>query len=607
MFVAVLFGIVFAILAYAASRRDTTPIAVFLFTLLAVYNGLPVLKFGFFGIPALVLVNGIIGLAIEAIYEEQGGDGRFVFHGIITGIGVVFLIAIPLITTLPIFHAASYRGIIGPVRESVFSTDTSPLDPSQIRIIDEGLARRLGEKRLGENTALGSQVNLGKLSVQKVRGGLYWVGPLEHSGFFKWWGSSGTPGYIMVSATNEQDVRLVQEIDRKPIAILYNGGAWYGDLPQRYLYNNGYMTTGLTDFTFEIDDSEEGRPYLVVTKYRKRVGYSGDDATGVVVLDVQTGEIHEYGIDDAPDWIDRIQPEAFVLEQLNDWGEYVHGWLNPSDLDRLQITPGTSLVYGDDGNSYFYTGITSVGADESTVGFVLVNTRTKEVRFYKQTGATETAAMQSAQGSMQEKEYEATFPILYNVGGIPTYFTTLKDKAGLVKAYAFVSVENYQIVGYGDNVQSALQMFRRSVASRGNDIAPDGPVSWLELVGRVLRVSTEIKGGNTLYYFLIEGNEEKVFVGSSDISPEMPLSQPGDRIQVQFDDGGNAIVDMTRFDNLALEFQATPYQHLVEARGDTVRRTVRMRQNEQNADAAWDELTPAQKAELIRSAAAQRE
>jgi hypothetical protein len=57
-------------------------------------------------------------------------------------------------------------------------------------------------------------------------------------------------------------------------------------------------------------------------------------------------------------------------------GNYVHGYWNFSNANKLQITEGLTLVYGNDNKSYWYTGLTSVGKDESAVGFV--DTRTKE-------------------------------------------------------------------------------------------------------------------------------------------------------------------------------------------------------------------------------------
>jgi len=511
------------------------------------------------------------------------------------GIGLLWAAIIPLFTTWGIMHAEAYRNLIGEVQDGIFSTDTAPVDITQVRTVDQSLASRLADKRLGEDMALGSQVNVGTMRIQQVKGRLYWVGPLDHSGFFKWRSNSkGTPGYMMVSATNERDVKLVQAIDGEKIFLRYNAGNYWGDSLPRYLYNNGYMTKGLTDYTFEIDD--EGYPYWVITHYQKRVGFAGEDAVGVVAVNARNGEIKEYSIEDAPTWIDRIQPEDIITTQLNDWGKYVHGWPNWSGKDKLKTTKGMSLVYGGDGKSYWYTGITSVGADEGTVGFVLINTRTKEARMYRQAGATEVAAMGSAQGAVQEKGYNATFPVLYNISGVPTYFTTLKDDAGLVKLMSWVSVEDYNIVGIGKTTKEAIRNYRRSLMTKGNDIAPDGAVERLTASGKVLRIGKD----DSNYYFLIGGHEQKLFVGSVDLSPEIVVTMVGDEVKVQYDEGGNEIVDMANFDNTLINLQKTEDQKVVDERTEKVRKERRQERVDQNADSAWEDLTPEQKRALLK-------
>ena len=66
---------------------------------------------------------------------------------------------------------------------------------------------------------------------------------------------------------------------------------------------------------------------------------------------------------------------------------------------------------------------------------------------------------------MQEKGYRAGYPILYNIYGIPTYIAPLKDKEGLLKLIAFISVENYNIVGVGADVESAMRNYQQALAS----------------------------------------------------------------------------------------------------------------------------------------------
>mgnify|MGYP000473348581 FL=1 len=190
---------------------------------------------------------------------------------------------------------------------------------------------------------MGSQVELGHFCIQKIQNELYWVAPLLHSGFFKWINNSeGTAGYVMVSATNERDVKLVQQIDGKPLKIKYQPSAYFQSEIHRHAYLNGYSTIGLTDFTFEIND--EGKPFWVITTYDKTIGFSGNNATGVLVVDAQNGAIQEYSIANTPKWVDRIQPLDFIEDQLNDWGTLIHGYFNFSNEDKLQITEGMTLV-----------------------------------------------------------------------------------------------------------------------------------------------------------------------------------------------------------------------------------------------------------------------
>lgn len=466
---------------------------------------------------------------------------------------ILIVAAIPFVTSSPIFHAKSYRSLIGNVEESNFDKDVSPVSVKDIRIVDEEMAMKLGDKKLGEIPAVGSISKLGKFHIQNVNGELYWVAPLVHRDFIKWITNlDGTNGYVMVSASNPQDVRLVQELDGKPIKIVYQPDAYFLQDLHRHMYVNGIVNAGMTEFSLEVND--EGRPYWVTSLYEHKVGFSGSDAIGVAVVDAQTGEVSRYSIEDAPGWIDRIQPEQFVVDQINDWGLYVKGFLNSviSEEGVLVATEGTSLVYGDDGKSYWYTGITSSGGDESTIGFMLVDTRTKEAKLYKQPGATETAAMKSAEGKVQEKNYQATFPVMYNILGTPTYVSALKDKAGLVKMVAFVSVEDFAILGLGETKDEALINYREALSSDGNNISIENDTTKKDIEGVVKRISPDVKSGNTNYYLTIDSDNNKIFVATSKVSTELPLTVVGDKVKIAYQEGKSGVVDIIEFDNLNL-------------------------------------------------------
>lgn len=568
------------------------------------YLMLPTLAFGFSGAYIILLLCGVAILFISAkMHQVLLG----VFGGLFLAIGIIGTVIMPIPTTWAIFHADEYHELLGEFEPSTFSEDISPVDPSQIRIVDEEVAKRVGDKLLGSDPALGSRARIGEFRIQQVRGELFWVAPIEHDGFGKWWNHDSTPGYVMVSATNDRDVEYITQVDGRAINIRYQPSAYFGDNLRRHLRFNGYASTGITDFTFEIDD--EGNPFWVVTVYEKTIGYSGGEATGVLVVDPESGEFLEYDIDQAPAWIDRIQPESIVRDQINDWGSYGKGWLNSwwGKTGVLKATTGTSLVYGDDGNSYWYTGISSSGSDDSTVGFMLVNTRTKEVHWYQQTGATETAAQGSAEGEVQEKGYDASFPVLYNVVGIPTYVMALKDDAGLIKSIAMVSVEDFSVVGVGTTLQDTLRAYRSRLASRGNALSPDSTVEGFTITDTVARFASDVTGGQTYYYITLESVSDKMFITSSTVSPEVPITQVGDTVLISFSDGGSGVIDLDSFDNVGVQLTVTDDQLAVEARFDRAVQSQETDRDLQSAEQQFDELSEEDRLRLLELLESERE
>jgi hypothetical protein len=527
--------------------------------ILMFYFGLPTINYGFLGLPLILLVILVLlmikstAVSYSNNYQSVKVDKKpnKIFLYLIIGM-LCYIVVLPIVTSLPLFRSDSFQKLIGKVDNGTkISNHIAPISIDKIRVVDESLAHLLGEKILGSQPALGSQVELGEFCIQKVNDDLYWVAPLLHSGFFKWLNNKeGTAGYVTVSATNERDVKLVQNIDGKDIKIKYQQGAFFQSDIRRYLYFNGYATVGLTDFSFEIDD--KGNPFWIVTKYAKKIGFSGNDATGTIVLNAQTGEINEFSIPKTPLWVDRIQPIDFVEEQLNDWGEFVHGYWNFSNANKLQITEGLTLVYGQNHKSYWYTGLTSVGKDESAVGFVLVDTRTKETTFYKQGGATEFAAQSSAQGKVQEKGYNASLPIPYNINNIPTYVMTLKDNGGLVKMFAMVAISDYTIVGVGNTMRETLSSYKNVYNSADNKINSNSVSTKKALKSVITRIQNDVKNGNSFYYFKVK-DYPNIFVGSSQLSNELPVTIVGDSVNISFDLDLEAVIDVSSFENRSLK------------------------------------------------------
>ena len=193
-----------------------------------------------------------------------------------------------------------------------------------------------------------------------------------------------------------------------------------------------------------------------------------------------------------------------------------------------------------------YTGITSAGKDVSSVDLIMVNSRTKEAKWYKVSGADETGAKKSAEGQVQEKGYRSGYPVLYNIGGVPTYISPMKDKEGLLKAVAFVSVENYNLVGVGPDIESGLRTYQQVLASKGNQFIPSQEIKIIKLQGKVGRVSQIVKGGESYFYFMLEG-DNRIFIGNSNNSPKIPLAKVGDSVFLTANDTKETILNIIEF------------------------------------------------------------
>lgn len=508
------------------------------------------------------LFYGLLIIAIIAYFYE---DVRYIFQDIAKGhpisfpgtkikFAIITMVVIYFgyqISSLPIFWTQQYHDLIGNVETKEFVEEIPSVDLAKIPTVDENYARRLGEKKLGEDVGLGSQVYVGDYTLISMNDELFWVAPLEHIDMIKWFANrEGTPGYIMVSATDAQDVRLVQQdAEGNAINLKYLPSAFFNDDIKRKVYFEGNMFEGLTDFSFELDDS--GRPYWVVTTYTKKVGINGgSDATGVVVVDAQTGETHKYSTDEAPAWIDRIQPQSFVINQINDWGWYTNGFFNTLFAKKgiIQATQGSNYMYVD-GEWYFYTGMTSAGSDESTVGFMLSNTRTKETTFYKIAGATEVAAMRSAEGKVQQMSYSASFPLLLNIENEPTYFMTLKDNQGLVKQYAFVNVKDYSMVGTGETLSEARANYTKLMFGKG-DFSNLSSGERKSITGTVERFGMSQSDGNTYYTIILQDQTKLLLMAASTISAELSITREGDLVEIEYIDANNQTKTIVSFDNL---------------------------------------------------------
>lgn len=526
----------------------------------------------------------------------------------VSGIGIAILMILYIgggIAGSRMFNATTKQQQIGEVEEVEFNEMIKQIDTSQIPIVDEALAAKQADKKLGEDSALGSRVELGDAAIQEVNGEIMFVVPLEHTSFFKWNKNRTTPGYITVSASNPNKVNFVTELDGEKINIRYQESAFFSKDLKRHMRSEGFRNVGLTEYTFEIDDS--GRPYWVVTTFENRTIFGSEEATGVVIVDAQTGETNWYSIEDTPEWVDIIQPKSFVEDQIDNWGELIHGFWNTlfGNTEMTRKTDLTLTVYVN-GDCYYFTGMTSVGTDESCSGFIMVNTRNKHAQICHISGATENAAMKSAEGLVSDFGYKSTEPLPLNVNGIPTYVMGLKDEEGLLKAYAMVNVENYSIAAKGASLAEASRAYIQSVArnSTTHVVASDEAYGYT-YEGKVQRISNVVEDGSTYYYLVVEGEEEKIFTASYMVSEELAVTRDGDTVQITYVDDKNGTVDIITFDNVAF---ATPVSEAQEKRNELDEGTSAydaednqiIDVNPDVAEDTWDSLSDEEKAKMLQ-------
>lgn len=436
---------------------------------------------------------------------------------------IVLMMLIHLINS-PFFMAKKYANRIS-VSNGNFTEDIEEVDFNTLAIVDKNSSRKLGDRVMGGMGELVSQFEVSDLYTQiNYNDEIVRVTPLDYSNIIKYFTnrSDGIPGYVMVnSVTGEAKlVKLSRGMKYSPNALFFE------NVERKLRFRYPFEIFG--ELNFEIDN--EGIPYWIMST----VTYSGieqrEDINGVIILNAITGESKKYRVDEVPNWIDHVYSPNLIISQVDDWGHYVNGFWNTifGQKGMKETTDGYNYIAMND-DIYMYTGITSIVADESNLGFILTNLRTKETKFFDCPGAEEYSAMDSAKGQVQQMNYEASFPILINLSGRPTYVVSLKDDAELVKMYAFVDVADYQKVVVTDaagGIQNAAYNYinNNGIVRKGKD---------REIV--VKEIKTVTIDGNT-YYYIVDNNNEKYRVSIKVNSNVLPFIKQGDKITISYNE-----------------------------------------------------------------------
>ena len=460
-------------------------------------------------------------------------------------IGVLFLVIVVVvlvgqIVSLPIFRAGAYRDLLT-VEDGKFSEDISQISFDEIPTLDKDSANYLGDRQMGTLSDMVSQFEYSNDSTQiNYQGRPVRVAPIAYADLIKWFTnrSEGLPAYVIVDmVTQEANVVRLSE------GMKYSFSEPLNRNVMRHLRFT-YPTYMFDTPRFEIN--EEGTPYWIAPRVVRTIGlFGGTDITGAVLMNAITGECTYYDLADVPTWVDNVFNPDLIMEQYNYYGTLVNGFINSvfGQRDVTVVTQGYNYIALND-DVYMYTGVTSINSDQSNLGFLLSNQRTKETKFYSAPGATENAAQASAQGVVQDLGYIATFPLLLNIADQPTYFIPLKDAANLVKSYAMVNVARYDIVATGNSVTACEQEYIRLLADKGVTSQEELPQT--EVSGVIAEIRSAVMDGNTYYFLRLEG-DSVFYTLSAAQNPIAVILNVGDTVTIQHElrDGTSDILSGT--------------------------------------------------------------
>lgn len=523
LLVTLVFGAIYFYVELPALNFQSQDVYIFLFLLCAVYCVCAIITSGFQG---------------------DGAKGYFHFVKKQCTIPLSLVIAMIIVTAVGsltgwvVIRAKAYSELL-PIQTGNFTQEVDEISYDQIPMLDADSAVLLGNRKLGELADMVSQFEILDTYTQiNYQGRPVRVTSLAYGDIIKWFTNraNGLPAYLIIDmVTQEAEVVRLKEGMKYTVAEHFN----------RNLYRHlrfGYPTMMFDTPVFEID--EEGTPYWVCSRIVKTIGlFGGTDIKGAVLVNAITGESEYY--EEVPAWVDRVYNSDLIMQQYDFYGSYHNGFLN-SIFGQRDVTKSTDgynyIAIGDD--VYMYTGVTSVTSDESNIGFLLSNQRTKETHFYSVAGATENSARGSAQSKVQQMNYMATFPLLLNIADQPTYFMSLKGADGLVKMYAMVNVQQYQIVATGSTLAECEVNYRTALAGSGlikeneTDVVPSDQE---EITGAITEIRTAVMDGNSYYFLRLEGADTFYAVSAAE-NPLAVILNVGDRITITYTTGSEGSI-----------------------------------------------------------------
>ena len=537
----------------------------------AYYFMLPPLNFKstdtyiFFGVVAAIYIGLTFVTSNAQLHPEYMEYVKR--RSIVSVVVIALLVAIVGVGTVissVVLRAKSYSQIITVDESKNFSEEINEADFKSVPVLDNAAASVLANRTLGDLAAINkvSQFEVANTLTQiNYKGSPVKLATLSYGDVFKWFKNTkeGLPGYIIVNMVTQK-----AELVTLPEGgyMKYSPNEHFSKYLMRHV-RFAYPTYIFDTARFEID--EEGKPFWIVPVLDKTIGmFGGTDVKGLVIVDAVNGDMVEYTIDEARSskelqWIDGIYSANLLVEQYNYYGQYQKGFINSIlGQDGVRLTTEGSNFLAQNDDVYLYTGVTSAGNDQAIIGFVLINMRTKAADYYAVSGAKEYSAMASAQGEVQDYEYAATFPILLNIKGQPTYFMSLKDSGSIVKRFAMVNVQNYQVAVTGNTIAECTEAYAEKLkqnninikidideiidATEGNENAGTEVTDVKTVKGVVTDIRTAVMNGESVYFIQLDGKGAYYTIAAS-AAENVVIMNKGDKVTVKFNAAEGKIID----------------------------------------------------------------
>ncbi len=552
-------------------------VGVFLFFFVVNYFLKPVLSFSTIGL----YVELLILLALIAVsfctreHKDWGRDAVFVLHFKVATIVFVAGLIICGIASWDWFHVKKKREMlqVEQVSDSLLNKIVSPISVEKMAVVSPQVAQRAISIKMGE---LKNTYEIKEMTKQSFSGDfeatlfdgskvrisyenhLVYIGVLEHKSYWTWKKTKSSPGYALVDCSDESKVYLIKEVNGQPLSIKYtNASSWDYNL-ERHLRNNGYASEILEDLNIELD--ENGRPFCPATIMKNTIILGTPKVIGVAVVDVQTGDIKRYEVDNAPAFVNMVYPEDLVYDQLYWWGDYKNGYWHWSDkAGLLNPCDGMDVVQTEDG-CYYYVGMKGLSDNTTTLGYALVNTRTGEAMYFERNGISEAEAVRVLEANtdlnleMNQGVLTLTEPVFYKIEGHKTHFSTyVRTLDYTIKYYGFCSTEDKSVWGYGKTLEQAkasyLSAYYKNKAVNPNALVTSDEQKMVTIEADVLEIAQE----GTAYYFRLKGYEGKTFYSYSETHPN--IRWKAKKVRISYNPTDADLISMEKYDVLQYERQ----------------------------------------------------